>query len=64
MVGLPLSMRSMVFTALPLWLFGLDGNNMDNELAKAISRSTEKVLHRLEVLIVAEEEKQIGYVPY
>jgi hypothetical protein len=23
-----------------------------------------RVLHKLEVLIVAEEEKQIGYVPY
>jgi hypothetical protein len=37
----------------------LDDNNMDNELAKQVHR---KGVTQIEVLIVAEEEKQIGYV--
>ena len=35
---------------------------MDNELAKISAGSQKRVLHRLEVLIIAEEEKQIRYV--
>jgi len=35
---------------------------MDNELAKTSAGPQKKVLHRFEVLIVAEEEKPIGYL--
>ena len=35
---------------------------MDNGLVKTSAGPQKKVLHKLEVLIVAEEEKPIGYL--